>query len=198
MKYQKISLNWDFLILFNPVRQFFLYCSINFEIVMSSFRIRPRFRQIINAGFTEIQDRMRKALEDQSNPYSAIFLPNQITLKILPQERHFWSPQLNITMEEKEEGTLIRGLYGPNPSIWAMFFFAYSALGIILLFAGMVVLSQISLGMEAPLWWVIPVCASLIIIIYLFAQTGQKIGAQEMFNLHHFYETTLGEKVEIK
>ena len=62
----------------------------------------------------------------------------------------------------------------------------------------MVVLSQISLGMETPLWWTIPLCAALIIIIYLIAQTGQKIGAQEMFNLHHFYETTLGEKVTIE
>ena len=140
---------------------------------------------------------MKKGIDKNNNPYAVTYLPNQITLRILPVDRHFWSPQLNITMEEKEEGTLIRGLYGPNPSIWAMFFFAYSALGIVLLFAGMVVLSQISLGMEAPLWWVVPVCAILIIIIYLIGQTGQKIGAQEMFNLHHFYETTLGEKVQI-
>ena len=38
----------------------------------------------------------------------------------------------------------------------------------------------------------------MIIIIYLIAQAGQKIGAQQMFDLHHFYEETLGEKVYIK
>ena len=165
---------------------------------MTSFRIRPRFRQHLKADFKEIQDRIKNFLEDHNNPYSAIYLPNQITLKITPEERHFWSPQLNITLEEKDDSTLIRGLYGPNPSIWAMFFFAYSALGIIILFAGMVVLSQLSLGMEAPLWWVIPFCIVLLIIIYLIAQAGQKIGAQEMFDLHHFYEETLGEKVHVQ
>lgn len=168
------------------------------NIKMSSFRIRPRFRQHVKASFDDIQDRVKKNLEKNNNPYAVTYLPNQITLRVLPDDRHFWSPQLNITLEEKEEGTLIRGLYGPNPSLWAMFFFAYSALGVIILFAGMVVLSQLSLGMEAPLWWVIPVCASLIIIIYIIAQTGQKIGAQEMFDLHHFYESTLGEKVTIQ
>ena len=165
---------------------------------MSSFRIRPRFRQQVNSSFSDIQDRVKRSLNDRNDPYSAIFLPNQITFKILPEERHFWSPQLNITLEEKEDGTLIRGLYGPNPSLWAMFFFAYSALSIIILFAGMVVLSQLTLGMETPLWWVIPLCTILIIIIYFIAQTGQKIGAQQMFDLHHFYEETLGEKVNIQ
>ena len=165
---------------------------------MSSFRIRPRFRQHVKDSFDDIKGRMKKGIEKNNNPYAVTYLPNQITLRILPEDRHFWSPQLNITLEEKDDGTLIRGLYGPNPSIWAMFFFAYSALGVIILFAGMVVLSQVSLGMEAPLWWVIPVCAALIIIVYLIAQTGQKIGAREMFDLHHFYESILGEKVLIK
>jgi hypothetical protein len=137
-------------------------------------------------------------LEERHNPYSAIYHPNQIILRILPEERHFWSPQLNISLEEKEDGTLIRGLYGPNPSIWAMFFFAYAALGIIILFAGMVVLSQLSLGMETPLWWLLLLSSILFLIIYLTAQIGQKIGAQQMFDLHHFYEETLGKKVPVE
>ena len=165
---------------------------------MSSFKIRPRFRQHVKADFKEIQDRIRNALENHHYPYSAIYLPNQITLKIQPEERHFWSPQLNITLEEHEKSTLIRGLYGPNPSVWAMFFFAYASLGIIILFAGMVVLSQLSLGMETPLWWVVPLSASLALLVYLIAQTGQKLGAQQMFDLHHFYEEILGEKVHIQ
>jgi hypothetical protein len=165
---------------------------------MSSFRIRPRFRQQVKFSYEDIQDRVKNGLHERKGSYMAIYLPNQITLKIKPEDRHFWSPQLNITLEEKEDGTLIRGLYGPNPSIWAMFFFAYSALGIIILFAGMVVLSQLSLGMETPLWWVIPLCTGLIIIIYIIAQAGQKIGAQQMFDLHHFYEEILGEKIAIQ
>jgi hypothetical protein len=148
-------------------------------------------------SFEDIQDHVKNAMDDKKDPYMAIYLPNQITIKVNPEDRHFWSPQLNITLEEKEGGTLIRGLYGPNPSIWALFFFSYSALGIIILFAGMVVLSQLSLGMDTPLLWVIPLCIALIIIIYIIAQTGQKIGAQQMFDLHHFYEEILGEKINI-
>jgi hypothetical protein len=165
---------------------------------MSSFRIRPRFKQQLKTDLREIKDRVKEALKNPKNPYSATYLPNQITLRVLPEDRHFWSPQLNLTLEEKEEGTLIRGLYGPNPSIWAMFFFAYASLGIIILFAGMVVLSQLSLGMETPLWWVIPLSSSLALLVYLIAQAGQKLGAQQMFDLHHFYEETLGERVHIQ
>lgn len=165
---------------------------------MTSFRIRPRFRQFIHAGQIEIRERIQTALKEKGDPYAAVIHTNQITLKILPEERHFWSPQLNITLEEQEGGTLVRGLYGPNPSIWAMFFLAYSALGIIILFAVMVVLSQWTLGMDTPLWWVVPLCLILLLILYFIAQTGQKIGAQQMFDLHHFYEDILGEKVQVE
>ena len=76
---------------------------------MSSFRIRPRFRQHVKDSFDDIKGRMKKGIEKNNNPYAVTYLPNQITLRILPEDRHFWSPQLNITLEEKDDGTLIRG-----------------------------------------------------------------------------------------
>ena len=95
------------------------------------------------------------------------------------------------------DGTQVRGLYGPNPSIWGIFFLSYSALSIIGLFAGMVVLSQYMLKIDTPLWWVAPLCLALGGLLYIIAQTGQKIGAEQMFSLHHFYEETLGKRVHI-
>jgi hypothetical protein len=164
---------------------------------MTSFRVRPRFNQIINKEPDQIKDLIASALENSESSIKAIYLPNQITLKIDASEKHYWSPQLNLTLEKHEDGTRLRGLYGPNPSVWAIFFFSYSALSIIGLFAGMVILSQYMLKMETPLWWVLPLCLVLGGLLYIIAQTGQKIGAEQMFALHHFYEETLGEKVPI-
>jgi len=164
---------------------------------MTSFRVRPRFNQIINMEPDQIKDLIRSALDTSKLPITAIYLPNQITLRIIASEKHYWSPQLNLTLEKYQDGTRIRGLYGPNPSVWAIFFFSYSALGIIGLFAGMVILSQYTLKMDTPFWWVVPLTMVLGGVLYIIAQTGQKIGAEQMFTLHHFYEETLGKKVPI-
>lgn len=129
--------------------------------------------------------------------FSTTTVEGHITLMIPMTERHFWSPQLSLSFEQTDEGTIIRGLYGPNPTVWAIFFFGYISLGILALFALMAGSSQWMLGMEAPLLWVVPACAVVALILYLVAQAGQKVGAEQMYRLHHFYEATVGSVVHI-
>lgn len=164
---------------------------------MSSFRIRPRFKHFSKLSSVEIEDRIQLALEKESADCVAVKLPGHVYLKIPVRERHFWSPQLHVTFEESEEGTIVRGLYGPNPTVWAVFFFGYVVLGLIFFFAGMWGLSQWSLGISAGVLWVLPITAVLALILYIIAQTGQKIGAEQMFRLHLFYENTIGDKMHI-
>jgi len=164
---------------------------------MTSFRIRPRFRQLRNEKPEEIEKAFKKKIESNKDQFTGIFMEGHITLKIRAKNRHFWSPQLNLSLETFQDKTVIRGLYGPNPTVWAIFFFGYASLGIILIIAGMLLLSQYMLEMETKLWWVIPACIFTGLILYVIAQMGQKIGASQMFDLHHLYEETLGEKIEI-
>ena len=164
---------------------------------MSSFRIRPRFRHFSALQVAEVEHRLLDALDHSPNKCVAVHLPGHMYLKIPIEERHFWSPQLHITFEESDGGTLIRGLYGPNPTVWAIFFFGYVTLGLIFFFAGMWGLTQLSLDIAAPVLWVLPGTAVLALILYLVAQTGQKIGAEQMFRLHLFYEESVGEKTHV-
>ncbi len=164
---------------------------------MTSFRIRPRFRQHRNEKPEEIVNFLRKKIESNKDQFTGIIMEDHITIKINARNRHFWSPQLNLSLETAQDVTVIRGLYGPNPTVWAIFFFGYASLGIIVVIAGMLLLSQYMLGMEKKFWWVIPACIISAIVIYLIAQMGQKIGASQMFDLHHFYEETIGEKISI-
>lgn len=164
---------------------------------MTSFRIRPRFRQLRNEKPEIIENTLKKKIEANNDQFTGIFMENHITIRIHPANRHFWSPQLNLSLEIIQEITVIRGLYGPNPTVWAVFFFAYASLGIISLITGMLLLSQYMLGLEVEFWWVIPLCMMAALILYVVAQMGQKIGASQMFDLHHFYEETVGEKISI-
>lgn len=164
---------------------------------MTSFRIRPRFKQLRYEKPDEIEKILKKKIESNQDQFTGIFMEGHITIKIKAQNRHFWSPQLNLSLESIQDITVIRGLYGPNPTVWAVFFFGYASLGMILVITGMLLLSHYILGMETLLWWVIPATIFAALILYVIAQMGQKIGSSQLFDLHHFYEETVGEKVSI-
>ena len=116
---------------------------------------------------------------------------------ILPEEQHYWSPELNISFEEHEKGTLVRGLYGPKPNVWALFFYGYAVLGILALFATMWGMALLTMNKNAwPLWIVLGLAISAG-ILYMVAQTGQKLGAEQTFTLHHFFEDATDQRTHI-
>jgi len=164
---------------------------------MSSFRIRPRFKVEVDLNINQIQNKIDNELDNSDKNYTANINNSFITLMLPESETKYWSPQLRLTMEEKANGTLIRGLFGPKPSIWALFFYCYAAFGILGFFAGMYGLVQLSLDMPAPILWTLPALAICSIILYLFSQTGQKLGAQQMFSLHNFFESAINTKIKV-
>jgi hypothetical protein len=149
----------------------------------------------------EVGDLVRKHMAELDCGCSAKILPGFIVLNVRKQEEHFWSPQLSLSFEvdeENEEFTIIRGLYGPNPTVWALFTYGYAALGILATFLGMYGFSQYTLGQNAAILWSLPVFAVLALVLYLVAQFGQKLGAEQMFTLHHFFEDSVGHRIHIE
>lgn len=165
---------------------------------MSSLRIRPRFKEELAWTAEEFKDQIQNAL-DKNEEFSGLVSERYCNILIRPEERHYWSPQLTLTLEVTSETTLeVRGLYGPKPSVWAVFFMSYAALGLLSLFAGVYGLSQIMLHKSAPILWAIPAMGLIALILYLIAQAGQKVGAEQMFRIHHFYETVIKHRVALK
>jgi len=167
---------------------------------MSSFRIRPRFKEKLSLSKDAFKDQIDRSLKD-SQELVGLISESYCVLKIPTDERHYWSPQLTITIEDEEEEKndhiTVRGLYGPKPSVWAVFFMSYAALGVLALFAGVYGLSQIMLEKPAPILWALPAFAIIALVLYLVAQGGQKIGAEQMFRIHHFYEAAIKHHVKI-
>lgn len=165
---------------------------------MSSFKIRPRFKHRVSGNKEGLEQRLQDSIKERSDTFQCTHLPGHIYIKIHPNQQHFWSPQLHLSFEQDSENVIIRGLYGPNPTVWAIFFFGYVALGILTLFIGMWGLTRWSLGMDSTILWSIPVFAAVAIILYISAQAGQKLGAQQLFDIHHLYEELIDEKVIVE
>ncbi|MGF1534786.1 MAG: hypothetical protein ACFCUI_13870 [Bernardetiaceae bacterium] len=166
---------------------------------MTSIRIRPRFRQIIPGEQpAEVQDYLLACLDRENAPcVRGNHSPGFLVIMIPPSEQHFWSPQLSIEFEEHEKGTLIRGLYGPNPSIWALFAFGYATIGVMTMFISIISFSAISLGSDSPFVWLLPFFVLAGMGLYALAQFGQKLGSEQTFRIHHFLEEALESRIRI-
>ncbi len=164
---------------------------------MTSFRIRPRFRLQVAMPPETVRSRFEHACTAPGAACEAAFLPQHIILRLPEAEQHFWSPRLELALEAVEEGTLIRGLYGPSPQVWTMFTIAYGAIGTLALFITVIGASQLMLGLPGHIMWVLPVLGGAALFLYLAGQTGQKLGASQTFTLHHFFEQTLGVKTPV-
>ena len=162
-------------------------------------RIRPRFKDELPYSLEAFKSLLQDGLND-SEELTGLVSDNYCVLQIRPEERHYWSPQLTLSLDEPSEGAplLVRGLYGPKPSVWAVFFMSYAALAVIGLFVGVFGLSRLMLDKSAAILWALPAMAIIALVLYLVAQAGQKVGAEQMFRIHHFYEALVKHRIGLK
>ena len=165
---------------------------------MSSFNMRPRFKHTVIAVQEDLEKELLKGIKQKETTFVFNYLPGHLYIKIHPDEQHFWSPQLHLSFEQDQDQVIIRGLYGPNPTVWAIFFFGYVILGLLALFIGMWGLTKWSLGMDYTVLWIIPILGVLALMLYFSAQAGQKLGAQQMYDIHHAYEELTGNHVKVE
>lgn len=156
------------------------------------YSVRPRFRASIPYSPLELSQIINAALNNPTATCKGKLTGiHYITLVIPEADQHYWSPQLSITVEVQNRGSLIKGVYGPRPVIWTMFVFFYSIMGFITLVILMFGLSYKSLDLPAPFLWLVPLLLLIILSLYLVAYLGQKKGHDQMVVLHQFLEDTL-------
>ena len=155
------------------------------------FHVRPRFRRNSSLSPSEIQDRIKDALAGGQAPCQGRLIDGHATLFIPKNEQHYWSPQLSLSFEKEEDGTLIRGLFGPRPQVWTMFVLFYSTIGFAALIVLVFGLSYWSLGKSTLILWWVPVLAALYLTLYLVAYFGQRLGKDQMILLQKFIDKLL-------
>ena len=166
---------------------------------MSSFRVRPKFKISSSKTLDELVTSINQHLETTEYPIEGKVFKTHGLLKINEKEQHYWSPQLQISFDDTEEAshTIIRGMYGPHPSVWSVFLMGYILSGIGIFFAALVGFARLSLGLSYGVLWVVPVLLVVIIILWLMAQFGQKVGAEQTFMIHHFFEESIHQQFHL-
>lgn len=165
---------------------------------MSSFRLRPRFTHSIELGVEAARERIVQGVHVDADRCEVKSFPGYVSLNVLEKDSHYWSPRLNLSLEpDGDSKTRVEGTYGPNTNVWAAFLYGYLFVGSASLFSGMLGACQLWLNMQPWGLWIFGVTLLIMAGMYVFAQLGQKIGAQQTFLLHQVYEKAVGESVEI-
>ena len=117
-----------------------------------------------------------------------IVKPN-VFLKVSESERHYWSPELNMTVEKESGKTQIREVIGPNPAVFTLTMFLIFFAGTLFLFTLMYLFSQLTLDMDTSLTWVvIGICFVLFVVISLFMFYGRIKAKPQMEMMRDYIE----------
>ncbi len=166
---------------------------------MSRFRLRPRFQQEVGLGIDAAEARITEYFETTRRNFEVKHFPRFICLRIPEEERHFWSPRLNLSLEESGENTTrINGVYGPNANVWSLFLYGYLGIGFLALIAAVLGISQWVIGKEPWGFWWLLVAAIGLVLLYLVGRTGRRLGARQTLRLHKEYQAAIGEPVAIR
>jgi hypothetical protein len=153
---------------------------------VAGYKVRPRFKIETNYSVDVLKNKLKDSLQHKDATCIGSVNPGYVTLYIPHKDQHYWSPQLNLTFEETDKGSVLRGLYSPRPAVWTMFVFFYAIIGLAILFITVMGLSYLMLDKSAVILWWVPVLILIFFSLYLVAHFGQKLGEKQMIILHDF------------
>ncbi len=148
------------------------------------FEVRLRFKKLAKETPEEIVGAVKALLAEHNDKIVGRITHNHIRIRIAEKDRHFWSPQLSLNLEETGLGTEIRGLYGPKPDIWLGYMFTYFFLGFVTMVVSIVGLSRYNLGMSSYVLWVIPFILGGVFVLWATSRAGQRLGKDETNLIH--------------
>lgn len=98
--------------------------------------LRPRFHKDIKMSMNEIIERATKIKDEVKEDYRVKISDHHIFLFITLSKRKYYSPHLHLELEEKEDKTThVKGLFGPDQTVWTFFMFLHFIIaGVFLVF----------------------------------------------------------------
>lgn len=158
-------------------------------------QMRPRFRLEVPQPPDGVVGRIDERLKRPGCPCRGLVADKHhvVELKVLEQDRHFWSPALSVTVTPDDSGTgsVIHGLVGPNPNVWTLFAMLY--MGILTFLIGTGIFGLIQWSLDLPPWglYVVPVLLLAMLLMYGASRGGQKLAAPQTVMLRGFLEEAL-------
>lgn len=152
--------------------------------------LRPRFRISLKGELEELEQVFDGVHADA---FQVKRLDEHIFIKFKKKETNFWTPQLHLELSSFEKGiSNIRGVFGPNPTLWTFFMFLHFGVATLFVILGIFAYSNYSLDKDITLWLVGMLFLAVIwIALYAFGRLGKSKGEPQMEQLKSFFRDTI-------
>lgn len=153
--------------------------------------LRPRFEVVVNMTVADASDSLRRALEATDTPVEGFARDATAQVNIPADEASFWSPELEIKIDEVDGKARLRGRIGPHPHVWMMFMGLHMVIAICAL--GGLIFGASQWSLDQPAWglWAGPAAVVLHAFVAGAAFVGQGLGAEHVFRLRAFVDDAL-------
>lgn len=157
--------------------------------------LRPKYIRQVDKTLEQTKELLVCKLENSQNKLRCEIYDSYVLVKYNRDLHRIWSPQINITFRELEDGTKVRGSIGPSGEIWLVFIFFYFLFALIFVGALLYALSQISLGHSSSLFLYISIFGLIALIgMYLVSYFGQYKSKKQIEYLYSWIENSLDGK----
>ena len=153
--------------------------------IENSIVLRPKFQKDVPKSMEAIIETANKLKTEVKDDYRIKVSDEHIFFFITLAKRKYYSPHLHIELIEKEDKTThVKGLFGPDQTVWTFFMFLHFFVAGVFLIFSMMAYSHWSLGQSTTTDFLI---MGLMVVIWfaLYAQAriNRKKLATEMYNL---------------
>ncbi|SFZ93243.1 hypothetical protein SAMN05428642_10310 [Flaviramulus basaltis] len=133
--------------------------------------LRPRFKIEIPRYNEAILSDFQNAKATQSE-FIVVRVEEHVFIRFPKDKQHFWSPQLHLEIHKiNENSSSIKGLFGPNPTVWTLFMFLHFLIGCLFIAFGIWTYTNWSLEQN------LTIPAGLTILMVLFWVTLYFVGS---------------------
>lgn len=159
--------------------------------------LRPRFELTTEIDVPAVLARVRAVLEQSEQVIGMALDTGRIELTLNEEKIRFWSPQLTIDAEPREEGTgtILKARFGPHPHVWTLYLALYATSVALATGCIMFGVSQWMVGAEPWALYLSPLSVILSALVYGASYVGQGLGALQMQELRSLVERAITSDV---
>uniref|UniRef100_UPI00404B1A66 hypothetical protein n=1 Tax=Flavobacterium sp. TaxID=239 RepID=UPI00404B1A66 len=161
--------------------------------VENNIVLRPRFHKDVALTTETILENAKKLKEEVKEDYRIKVSDNHIFFFITLSKRKYYSPHLHVELEKNEDKTThVKGLFGPDQTVWTFFMFLHFIIAGIFLIFMMIAYSHWRLKQSTTIDFVIMgLMVVLWFVLYAQARINRKKCAPQMYKLEALMDRVL-------
>ncbi len=155
--------------------------------------LRPRFKIEVSQSQNTLIEKFKELKKLDNNVFISRVRHNYVLLDIPEDRNKFWSPQLELSIEQLDGNKAeINCLFGPKGIVWTFFMFLHFICASV--FTLFFVVGYSNWSLNKPYGWSLTICIAMIVVwftFYFLGRIGKRLAKNQMQELHQFVKEVL-------